>query len=151
MNLNEEIEFPEDDWLRVDDVVARCLTKNQEHVASDKGRIELLDKEVELIDDIWEKVVEVTAAIEAKTRIEEGKVETIDIDNVTLDMHLKKQKKPGVLFQSPWLNEFDYMLGTKKRIVKGTFAFPVGVGPPMAHDVDALEFWFNKGLINKNK
>ncbi|CAA2968601.1 Hypothetical predicted protein, partial [Olea europaea subsp. europaea] len=33
--------------------------------------IELLDKEVELKDDVWEKVVEVMAVIEAETRIEE--------------------------------------------------------------------------------
>ncbi|CAA2934665.1 Hypothetical predicted protein [Olea europaea subsp. europaea] len=71
MNLNEEIEFHENDWLRVDDIVACSLRKNQEDIPSpsNKGRIELFEK-VELKDDVWEKVVEVTAAIEAKTEIE---------------------------------------------------------------------------------
>ncbi|CAA2985237.1 Hypothetical predicted protein [Olea europaea subsp. europaea] len=100
MNLNEEIESHEDDWLRVDDIVARSLAKNQEDVVSpsNKGIIELLD-DVELKDDVWEKVVEVTAGVgaETETEIEEENVETIDIDDVTPDMHLKRQKKPGVL------------------------------------------------------
>ncbi|CAA3003763.1 Hypothetical predicted protein [Olea europaea subsp. europaea] len=117
MNLNEEIEFHEDDWLRVDDIVARSLAKNQEDVASpsNKGRIELLE-EVELKDDAWEKVVEVMATVEAEaeTEIEEENVEIIDIDDVTPDMHLKRQKKPGVLLQSPWINEFDSTSGTKE-------------------------------------
>ncbi|CAA2994204.1 Ulp1 protease family, C-terminal catalytic domain containing [Olea europaea subsp. europaea] len=148
MNLNEEIEFHEDDWLKVDDIVARSLAKNQEDVVSpcNEGRIDFLE-EVELKDDVWEKVVEVTAAIEAETEIEEGNARIIDIEAETPDMHLKRQKKPGVLLQSPWVNEFDSTSGTKKRVVKGTFAFPVGVGPPMAHDVDAFELWFNKGLV----
>ncbi|CAA2957437.1 Hypothetical predicted protein [Olea europaea subsp. europaea] len=115
-----------------------------------EGKIDLLE-EVELKDDVWEKVVEVTAAIEAETEIEEGNVQIIDIDDETPAMHLKRQKKPGVLLQSPWVNEFDSTSGTKKRVVKGSFAFLVGVGPPMAHDVDAFELWFNKGLIKKNK
>ncbi|CAA2996203.1 Hypothetical predicted protein [Olea europaea subsp. europaea] len=151
MNLNEEIEFHEDDWLKVDDIVARSLAKNQEDVASpcNEGRIDLLE-EVELKDDVWEKVVEVTAAIEAETEIEEGNVRIIDINNETPDMYLKRQKKSGVLLQSPWVNEFNSTSGTKKRVVKSTFAFPVGVGPPMAHDVDAFELWFNKGLVKKN-
>ncbi|CAA3033477.1 Hypothetical predicted protein [Olea europaea subsp. europaea] len=91
MNLDEEIEFHEDDWLRVDDIVARSLAKNQEDVASpsNEGRIELLE-EIELKDDVWEKVVEVTAAIEAEIEIEEGNVEIIDIDDETPDMHLKR-------------------------------------------------------------
>ncbi|CAA3013733.1 Hypothetical predicted protein [Olea europaea subsp. europaea] len=96
MNLNEEIEFHEGDWSY--DIVARSLAKNQEEVPSpsNEGRIELLE-EVELKDDVWEKVVEVTAAIEAGTKIEEGNVQIIDIDDETPDMHLKRQKKPGVL------------------------------------------------------
>lgn len=122
------------------DVVSPC----------NEGRIDFLE-EVELKDDVWEKVVEVTAAIEAETEIEEGNARIIDIEAETPDMHLKRQKKPGVLLQSPWVNEFDSTSGTKKRVVKGTFAFPVGVGPPMAHDVDAFELWFNKGLVKKNK
>ncbi|CAA3006120.1 Hypothetical predicted protein [Olea europaea subsp. europaea] len=79
-----------------------CWEKDVEDVASpsNKGIIELLE-EVELKDDVWKKVVEVMTAIEAKTEIEEGNVETIDIDDVTPDMHLKRQKKPGVLLQSP--------------------------------------------------
>ncbi|CAA2976311.1 Hypothetical predicted protein [Olea europaea subsp. europaea] len=128
-----------------------CGKKDVEDVASpsNEGRIELLE-EVELKDDVWEKVVEVTAAIEAETEIEEGNVEIIDIDDETPDMHLKRQKKPGVLLQPPWVNEFDSTSGTKKCIVKGTFAFPVGVGSPMARDVDAFELWFNKRLVKKN-
>ncbi|CAA3001614.1 Ulp1 protease family, C-terminal catalytic domain containing [Olea europaea subsp. europaea] len=104
-----------------------------------EGRIELLE-EVELKDDVWEKVVETTAVIEVETEIVEGNVQIIDIDDETPDMHLKRQKKPGV-------NEFDSTSGTKKRVVKGTFAFPVSVGPPMARDVYAFELWFNKGLV----
>ncbi|CAA2961826.1 Hypothetical predicted protein [Olea europaea subsp. europaea] len=152
INLNEEIEFYEDDWLRVDDIVARSLAKNQEDVASpsNKGRIELLEVG-ELKDDVWEKVVEVMAAIEAETKIDEENVQIIDIDDETPDMHLKRQKKPRVLLQSPWVNEFDSTSGTKKRVVKGTFAFPIGVGPPMACDVDTFELWFNKGLVKKIK
>ncbi|CAA2976135.1 Hypothetical predicted protein [Olea europaea subsp. europaea] len=49
---------------------------------SNEGRIKLLE-EVELKDDVWEKVVEVTAAIEAETEIEEGNVQIIEIDNET--------------------------------------------------------------------
>ncbi|CAA3030235.1 Hypothetical predicted protein [Olea europaea subsp. europaea] len=67
---------------------------------SNVGRIELLE-EVELKDDVWEKVVEVTAAIEAETEIEERNVEIIDIDDETPNMYLKRQKKLGVLLQSP--------------------------------------------------
>ncbi|CAA2935359.1 Ulp1 protease family, C-terminal catalytic domain containing [Olea europaea subsp. europaea] len=121
------------------DVVSPC----------NEGRIDFLE-EVELKDDVWEKVVEVTAAIEAETEIEEENARIIDIDDETPDMHLKRQKKPGVLLQSPWVNEFDSTSETKKCVVKGTFTFPVGVGPPMAHDVDAFELWFNKGLVKKN-
>ncbi|CAA3031315.1 Hypothetical predicted protein [Olea europaea subsp. europaea] len=116
---------------------------------SNKGRIELF-LEVELKDDVWEKVVEVMATIEAETEIEEENVETIDIDNVISDMHLKRQKKSRVLLQSSWVNEFDSTSRTKKCVVKGTFAFSVGVGPPMARDVDAFELWFSKGLVKKN-
>ncbi|CAA3023731.1 Hypothetical predicted protein [Olea europaea subsp. europaea] len=102
--------------------VVKMLAGNEEQMKDDvKSLPDETDQEVELKDDVWEKVVEVTAAIEAKTRIEEGKVETIDIDNVTPDMHLKRQKKPGVLLQSPWVNEFDFTSGTKKHIVKCTF------------------------------
>ncbi|CAA3009057.1 Hypothetical predicted protein [Olea europaea subsp. europaea] len=120
MNLNEEIEFHEDDWLKVNDIVARSLAKNQEDIVSpcNEGRIDFLE-EVELKDDVWEKVVEVTAAIEVETEIEEGNARIIDIDDETPDMHLKRQKKPGVLLQSPWVNEFDSTSGTKKRVVKG--------------------------------
>ncbi|CAA2982495.1 Hypothetical predicted protein [Olea europaea subsp. europaea] len=89
------------------------------------GGIELLDKEVELKDNVWEKVVEVMATIEIETRIEEENVETIDIDDVIPDMYLKRQKKPRVLHQSLWVSEFDSTSGTKKRVVKGMFAFPV--------------------------
>ncbi|CAA3023163.1 Hypothetical predicted protein [Olea europaea subsp. europaea] len=83
--------------------VEKMLAGNEEqmkHVASpsDKDGIEWLDKEVEWKDDIWKKVVVVMAVIEAEIGIEEGNVETIYIDDdVTLDMHLKRQKKPGVL------------------------------------------------------
>ncbi|CAA3001191.1 Hypothetical predicted protein [Olea europaea subsp. europaea] len=134
--------------------VEKMLASNEgqmKYVASpsNKGRIELF-LEVELKDDVWEKVVEVMATIEAETEIEEENVETIDIDNVISDMHLKRQKKPRVLLQSPWVNEFDSTSGTNKCVVKGTFAFPIGVGPPMARDVDAFKLWLNKGLVKKN-
>ncbi|CAA3012815.1 Hypothetical predicted protein [Olea europaea subsp. europaea] len=80
-----------------------CGEKDVEHVASpfNKDKIELLEEEVELKDDVWEKVVEVTAAIEVEAKIEEGNIEITDIDDVTPNMHLKRQKKPGVLFQFP--------------------------------------------------
>ncbi|CAA2972051.1 Hypothetical predicted protein [Olea europaea subsp. europaea] len=101
MNLNEEIEFHENGWLKVDDIVTHSLAKNQEHVASpsDKVRAELLGKEFELKDEVWEKIVEVTAMIEAEIEIEEENIETID--DVTLDMPLKRQKKPIALLHSP--------------------------------------------------
>lgn len=118
----------------------------------DQCRFEVLDNEFDLKDEVWEKVVEVTAAIEAETRMEEENIETIDIDDdVTPDIPLKRQKKPAALLQSPWVNEYDSTSGTKKRIVKGTFAFRVGLGPPMGNDVDAFELWFAKGLNKKNK
>ncbi|CAA2963740.1 Hypothetical predicted protein [Olea europaea subsp. europaea] len=55
---------------------------------SNKGRIELLE-EVELKNDVWEKVVEVKAAIEAKIEIEEGNVETIETMNLLLHQGLR--------------------------------------------------------------
>jgi hypothetical protein len=125
-----------------------------QHVASptDEGRFEAFDNEFELKDEVWEKVVEVTAAIEAETGMEEENLETIEIDDdVTPNMPLKREKKPAALLQSPWVNEYDSTSETKKRIVKGTFAFRVGLRPPMANDVDAFELWFVKGLIKKNK
>ncbi|CAA2969066.1 Hypothetical predicted protein [Olea europaea subsp. europaea] len=86
--------------------IEKMLAGNEEqmkHVASpsDKGKIELLNKEIELKDDVWEKVVEVMTMIEAETRIEEKNVETIDIDDLTRDMHLKRQRNPKCLFSPP--------------------------------------------------
>ncbi|CAA2961370.1 Hypothetical predicted protein [Olea europaea subsp. europaea] len=112
---------------------------------SDKAVEKSLRAEVKSGRKLWK------SRLQAETEIEDGNVEIIDIDDETLDMHLKRQKKPRVLLQSPWVNEFDSTSGTKKRVVKGTFAFAVGVGPLMACDVDAFELWFNKGLVKKNK
>ncbi|CAA2993762.1 Hypothetical predicted protein [Olea europaea subsp. europaea] len=56
--------------LRAVDVASPC----------NEGIIDLLE-EVELKDDVWEKVVEVKAVIEAETKIEEGNVQIIDIDD----------------------------------------------------------------------
>ncbi|CAA3010347.1 Ulp1 protease family, C-terminal catalytic domain containing [Olea europaea subsp. europaea] len=60
---------------------------------SNKDRIELLE-EVELKDDVWEIVVEVTATIEAETEIEEGNVETIDIDDIVRKTLVLEAIKP---------------------------------------------------------
>ncbi|CAA3007981.1 Hypothetical predicted protein [Olea europaea subsp. europaea] len=86
------------------DEMDQVLAGNEEEIKdvaspSKEDRIELLE-EVELKDDVWKKVAEVTVAIEAETEIEEGNVQIIDIDDETPDMQLKRQKKPGVLLQS---------------------------------------------------
>ncbi|CAA2971019.1 Hypothetical predicted protein [Olea europaea subsp. europaea] len=98
-----------------------------------------------------EKVVEVTTAIEAETGIEEENVKTIDIyDDVIPNMHVKRQKKPVALLQSPRVNEYDSTSRTKKSIVKDIFTFPDGVSPTMARYIDAFEAQYKKGLIRKN-
>lgn len=131
-----------------------------QHVASPSVEpgFQVLDNEVELKDEIWQKVVEITDAIQAETdaiqaetEIEEKNVDAILIDDeVTPNVPLKRQKKPAALLQSPWVNEYDSTARTIKPVVKGTYAFPVGLGPH-AYDVDGFELWYNKGLVKKNK
>lgn len=73
------------------DEIDKCVASS-----TDECGFEVLDNEFDLKGEVWEKVVEVTAAIEAKTRMEEENLETIDIDDdVTPDIPLKRQKKPA--------------------------------------------------------
>lgn len=112
---------------------------------------QVLENEVEIKDEVWQKVVEITDAIQAETEFEEKNVDAILIDDEdTPNVPLKRQKKPAALLQSPWVNEYDSTARTIKRVVKGTYAFPVGLGPH-TRDVDAFELWYNKGLVKKNK
>lgn len=90
----------------------------------------MLDNEVELKNEVWQKVVEITDAIQVYSKIEEN-VDAIQIDDeVTPNVPLKRQKKPAALLQSLWVNEYDSTSRTTIRIVKANYAFPSGLSPP---------------------
>ncbi|KAL2526163.1 hypothetical protein Adt_11217 [Abeliophyllum distichum] len=72
-------------------------------------------------------------------------------DEITPDAPLKRQKKHDALLQFPWVNQYDSMVDTTKRVVKGTFAFKVGLCPPYGPDIEAFESWYKEGLVTKNK
>lgn len=62
----------------------------------------MLHNEVELKDEIWQKVVEITDAIQAEIEIEEENVDAIKIDDeVTLDVPLKRQRNLQRYFSPP--------------------------------------------------
>lgn len=142
-----------DKWV---EICNKVVEKNDKKIKNSDKRIKESDKVLEMNLN-WkmkfgEKVVEVTTAIEAETGIEEENVKTIDIyDDVIPNMHVKRQKKPVALLQSPRVNEYDSTSRTKKSIVKDIFTFPDGVSPTMARYIDAFEAQYKKGLIRKNK
>ncbi|KAL2525243.1 Uncharacterized protein Adt_10297 [Abeliophyllum distichum] len=124
------INFNEEDWKIVDNVVAHSLAKKMHQ------NIDVNDDDVELKDEDWQKTDEIAAAVLAKHKLEEA----ITDDEVTPDAPLKRQKKPAALLQSPWVNQYDSAVGTStvgttKRVLKGTSAFKVGLFSSCGSDV----------------
>ncbi|KAL2543031.1 Ulp1 protease family [Abeliophyllum distichum] len=137
----------------VDDDSSSKLKKKKITVCASSSKtceIDVNDDDVELKDEDWQKIDEIAAVVLANHKLEEA----ITDDEVTTDAPLKRQKKPAALLQSPWVNQYDSVVGTStvgttKRVLKGTPALKVGLFSPYGSYVEAFESWYKQRLVTK--